>query len=156
MYDFNDVQEISLIPAGTVVRAKLALKPGALGNLIKTSKTGSKFLEAEFTVLEGQYAKRKVYHLIGIEGNEEWVEISKRFIKNLLESANGIAKNDKSERAVKVRTIENYSDLEGLEVVLKIGIETSDQYADKNKVQAVLTAESPVYQSMIPDFIPWN
>ena len=130
MFDFNNVQEAKLIPANTVARARFTLKPGDSPEdpYLKVSRNGGTYLDGEFTILEGEYAKRKVFHKIGISGNETWVEISQRFIKNLLESSHGISRFDKSLESEKYRQIESWSDLDGLDVLIKIGIEEGNEY----------------------------
>lgn len=156
-FNFNNVPEVELIPAGTVVKARLNLRPGDSDKdqYLKKAKTGSLYLDCEFTVIEGEYAKRKIYHKIGIEGNDVWVAASRRFIKNILESAKGISKNDKSPEAEKARQITYFSDLDGLDVLIKVGVETGGEYADKNRIVSVITAENPIYQQMMSDGIPW-
>ena len=155
MFDFNNVPEYELIPNGTFARARLCLKAGndPENHWLTISKNGSKYLNCEFVILEGPYAKRKIYHKIGIEGNLTWVEICRRFIKNLLESANAISRKDKSDKAQAARQLEDWSDLDGLEVLIQIGVEEGGEYEPKNKVQSVITAEHQVYQQMMA--MPW-
>ena len=157
MIDFNNVSEISLIPANTIVKAHLVLRPGdsSDNHYIKMSKNGGSYLDCEFIVLEGEYAKRKIFHKIGITGNEKWVAMSTRFAKNLLESANGLSRFDKSPQAEKIRQISDWADLDGLEVVLKIGIESGGEFQDKNKILSVITAENPAYKQIQTMSVPW-
>ena len=155
MIDFNDVPEVTLIPANTIAKARLTLRPGDSPDdpYLKVSKTGGTYLDCEFTITEGEYVKRKIFHKIGITGNDTWVEISKRFIKNLLESANGLSRFDKNPDSEKFRKLSSWGDLDGLEVLIKIGVEVGNEFADKNKVSAIITAESPLYKQMM--VIPW-
>ena len=155
MLDFSNVQETKLIPANTVAKARFTLKPGDSPEnpYLKVSRNGGTYLDGEFTITEGEYVKRKVFHKIGISGNETWVEISRRFIKNLLESANGISRFDKSPESDKHRKIESWSELDGLDVLIKIGIEEGNEFPDKNKVLGIITAENPLYKQMMD--IPW-
>lgn len=160
-YDFNEVTEAELIPLNTVAKARLILKPG--GNSfedpwVRISMTGNEYLDCEFVILEGQYAKRKVFHKIGLKGNETWVQMSRRFIKNLLESANGLSRYDKSSESEKFRRINSWAELDGLEVVIRIGIEAQPNYPERNKILAVLTAEHPEYKRIMSasaDGIPY-
>ncbi len=155
MLDFNNVPEYELIPAGTICKAKLSLKPGNAPEspYLKASKNGGLYLDCEFVVLEGKYAKRKIFHKIGVEGNEEWVQISRRMIKNLLESANGLDKKDKSERAENLRKLNDWNELDGIELLIKVGITPEGEYQPQNKIQSVITAESPIYQQLMS--VPW-
>ena len=120
MLDFSNVQETKLIPANTVAKARFTLKPGDSPEnpYLKVSRNGGTYLDGEFTITEGEYVKRKVFHKIGISGNETWVEISQQINKNLLESANGISRFDKSPESDKHRKIESWSELDGLDVIL--------------------------------------
>lgn len=155
MFDFNNIVEAALIPANTVAKARLSLRPGNSPDdkYLKISRNGGTYLDCEFTITEGEYVKRKIFHRIGITGNDTWVEISKRFIKNLLESANGLSRYDRSSDSEKFRKLESWGDLDGLEVLIKIGIEDGGEFPDKNKVLAVITAENPLYKQMME--IPW-
>ena len=63
--DFNDVKQTSnLIPKGTIVKVRMTLRPGGFddpsqgwtGGYAKRGTTGSVYLDAEYTVLEGQSA----------------------------------------------------------------------------------------------------
>lgn len=61
--DFNNAKlQNSLIPKGTIVKVKMAIKPGGYENwFTKNYTTGSIYLNVEFTVTEGSYAKRKIF-----------------------------------------------------------------------------------------------
>ena len=76
--DFNsaDTQSaFSLIPKGTIARVRMTIRPGGYndpaqgwtgGYATYGDKSGSVYLNGEFTVLEGPYAKRKVFTLVGL------------------------------------------------------------------------------------------
>jgi len=73
--DFNDAaQNANLIPKGTIARVRLTIRPGGFddpsqgwtGGYAKRGTTGSVYLDAEYTVLEGPYAKRKIWSMIGL------------------------------------------------------------------------------------------
>ncbi len=74
--DFNTAKSQSnLIPKGTTVKVKMAIKPGGHENwFTKSYTTGSIYLNAEFTVTEGPYTKRKIYQVIGIKSGKASVE----------------------------------------------------------------------------------
>ncbi|RDD34986.1 putative phage related protein [Wolbachia endosymbiont of Cylisticus convexus] len=67
--DFNNAKlQGSLIPKGTTVKVKMAIKPGGYENwFTKSYTTGSIYLNAEFTVTEGLYAKRKIFQVIALK-----------------------------------------------------------------------------------------
>ena len=150
MIDLNIKEtDFELIPAGTLAKARLVLKPGnsPVDPYLTQSKNGNNhYLNCEFIIMEGEYAKRKIFHKQIVESdNERSVYFGKIFIKHLLESANGIKKHDESEEAMRVRTLNNLSDLDGLEVAIRIGINPAGEYKESNKVLEVITADNPKY-----------
>lgn len=152
MINFNDAElqnNLDLIPANTIAKARLVLKPGNdfLDPFITRSKTGgTAYLNCEFIILEGPYAKRKIFDKIGFDGPDRWINMGKARIRAILESAKGIHPNDISETAVAARKIESFSELNNLDVMIKIGIEhdKSGMYQDKNRVVSIVTPDKYV------------
>lgn len=146
--DFNNVKSQSgLIPKGTVVKVKVSIKPGGYECwLTKSLTTGSIYLNAEFTVIEGPYAKHKIFQMIGIksgkaEGAEDiWGEMGRSMIRSILESARNVHPHDSSEKAMLARKLTSIADLNGLECMVKVGI-IADEYGEKNKIATVVTPE---------------
>lgn len=73
--DFNSAQSnTNVIPKGTLAKVRLTLRPGGFddpsqgwtGGWARRATTGAVYLDAEYTVLEGPYARRKVWSLIGL------------------------------------------------------------------------------------------
>ena len=76
--DFNDAEQqhdFDLIPKGTVARLRMTIKPGGYddpsqgwtgGYATQSFDTGSVYLACEFVVLEGEYAKRKLWSNVGL------------------------------------------------------------------------------------------
>jgi hypothetical protein len=164
MIDFNDAepqQEYSLIPANTIAKARLVIKPGndfSDSHLTRSKNGDSAYLNCEFIILEGQYAKRKVFDKIGIKGSDQWVNMGKSRIRALIESAKNINPKDVSPAAASARNINSYDELNGLDVVIKIGIESDRNgvYPDKNKVASVITPDNKLYAAYTAnDDIPW-
>lgn len=148
--DFNTAKSQSnFIPKGTAVKVKMAIKPGGYEDwFTKSYATGSIYLNAEFTVTEGPYAKRKIYQVIGIksgkasvEREDVWGEMGRAMIRSILESARNIHPHDNSEKAVLARKLNSIADLNGLEFRAKVGIE-ADRYGEKNKIATVITSEN--------------
>ncbi len=147
--DFNNVKlHSSLIPKGTIVKVKMAIKPGGYESWFTRSlSTGSIYLNAEFTVIEGPYVKRKIFQVIGIksgkanvEREDAWGESGRSMLRSILESARNIHPHDTSEKAVIARKINSIADFNGLEFTAKVGIE-ADRYGEKNKIATVITPE---------------
>jgi hypothetical protein len=76
--DFNtadDQNSYDLIPKGTLARVRMTIRPGGLndpaqgwteGYATRGKSTDSVYLDCEFVILEGKYAKRKIWSLIGL------------------------------------------------------------------------------------------
>ena len=158
--DFNTAKsQNGLIPKGTIVKVKMAIKPGGHEHwLTKSPTTGSIYLNAEFTVIEGPYAKYRIYQAIGIKsgkaegGEDSWGESGRSMIRSILESARNISPDDTSERANAARKLNSIADLNGLEFIVKIGIE-NDRYGEKNKIAMVITTYQS--KSIESDWVPF-
>jgi hypothetical protein len=64
-----------------------------------------------------------------------------------------------SEAAATARKINSFEDLDGLEVVIKIGIESnkSGAYPDKNRIFSIITPDNKLYKTyMTNSDIPWD
>ena len=166
MMNFNDAEpqnSFDLIPANTIAKARLVIKPGndATDPFITRSKGGdTAYLNCEWIILEGKYAKRKVFDKIGLEGSDKWVNMGKARIRAILESAKGINPKDMSEIAVAARQINSFNDLNNLDAVIKIGVEhdKSGQYQDKNRVIAIITPDHFAHAEFMRGLndIPWS
>lgn len=166
MLNFNDVEpqnSFDLIPANTIAKARLVLKAGndATDPFITRSKGGdTAYLNCEWIILEGKYAKRKIFDKIGLEGSDKWVNMGKARIRAILESAKGINPKDVSEIAVAARKINSFDELNNLDVVIKIGIEhdKNGQYQDKNRVIAIITPDHFAHAEFMRGLndIPWS
>jgi hypothetical protein len=164
--DFNTAEsqtEFGLIPAGIIAKAILVVKPGNdfSDPFLTRSKNGdSCYLDCEFIVLEGRYAKHKIFDKIGVEGSDTWINIGRARIRAILESAKNINPKDVSEAAMAARKIKTFDDLNQLEVVIKIGIEIDKGgvYKDKNKVVSIITPDKPMYKEHMKNSndIPWS
>ena len=73
--DFNDAKKNSnIIPKGTLAKVRMTIRPGGFddpaqgwtGGYATRGTTGAVYLNAEFTVLEGQYVRRKIFSMIGL------------------------------------------------------------------------------------------
>jgi hypothetical protein len=124
-----------LIPNGQLAFAILTIK-----GIKNNSNTGSRSVECELTIDAGQpYAKKKIWPYIGDpfhNGNSEGHrQMGMVAVTRILECGKGAGPNNKAGY-----NINDFSDLNGLRVAIKIGIEAgSDGYDDKNKVADWLT-----------------
>ena len=157
----NQRSEFSLIPKGTVVRAVMIVKQGDLeipefgtGAWFKRSQnTSAKWMEIEYTIIGGEYDRRKFWDRIFVDGDKigprgmpQAKEIGLRTLKSLVESARNIDPADMSPQAQQSRNITGMMDLNGMEICAKIGIKKGNNgYADQNSLMAALAPNSKEY-----------
>jgi hypothetical protein len=150
--DFSDAGEqrtFDLIPDRTSVVLHTTVRPGGAGDggFLKRSKDGlSEALDLEFTVVDGPYAKRKLWDrlLIGgtTPGHEEAAGITRRRLRAILESARGVRPDDKSEAAAQARRAASWSEFDGIRFMARVGIEPAQgQYRAKNFLLEVITPD---------------
>ena len=117
MLNFNNVpqdenpqtQEFSLIPNGTVCRAVVIVQQGDIeisefgqGQWFKKSQsTSAKWMNLEFTIIGGEYDRRKFWHSVFVDGDKMGQsgmplakEIGLRTLKSIVESARNINPSD--------------------------------------------------------------
>ena len=125
------------------------MRPGQAGDggWLRRSKDGqSEALDCEFVVLDGEFAKRKLWGLFTLsgtsEGHAEAARISHARLRAILESARGINPDDQSETASKARQVASYSDFDGMIFVGKIGVESAKNgYPAKNTLLEAITPD---------------
>jgi hypothetical protein len=150
-FDFNYAgaqRSFDLIPDGTIAVVHLTIRPGDAGldGILKRTKNGdAEGLDCELTVVDGEYAKRKLwsYMLVGgtTDGHAQAADISIRRLRAIIESARGILPTDVSEAAKKARVV-GYADFDGIRFLCKIGVEPArDGYKAKNIVAEVITPD---------------
>lgn len=158
-FDFNSAAEQSsydLIPKGTVVRVRMTIKPGGYddpsqgwtgGYATRSMTTGSVYLNCEFVVLDGPFARRKMWSLIGLYSAKgaEWTNMGRTFIKAILNSARGINPNDSSPAAQNARRISGFADMEGIEFVGKVDWDKDQNGQDKCVIKSAVTPEHKDY-----------
>lgn len=159
MLHLNDAetqQPFNLIDEGTIVKVHMDIRPGGHddaekgwdGGYAKLNKqSGAIYLDCQFTVMEGEYAKRKIWSKIGLhsEKGPNWHNMGKSFMKAIVDSAYGFSRKDQSEKAVTTRNTCSFHDLNGIEFTAKIDIETDDKGKKKNIIQTALTVDDEGY-----------
>mgnify|MGYP003657669298 CR=1 FL=1 len=176
MLNFNNVpqdenaptQEFSIIPNGTVVRAVVLVQQGDIeipefgqGQWFKRSaSTAAKWMNLEFTIIGGQYDRRKFWHSVFVDGDKigpsgmpQAKEIGLRTLKSVVESGRNISPADMSPQAQQNRNIAGMMDLNGMEICAKVGVKKgTNGYKDSNQLMVALTPENKDYlpQGSIP------
>jgi hypothetical protein len=159
MFDFNDApqQQGEVMPAKTLAKVVMSIKPGGHGDQgwLTKSDSGFEYLNTELTVSSAPYAKRKIFQNMGVggetDGHQKAAQITRATLRAALESARGIDPKDESDQARNARQVNGWQDFNGLEFAVEIGIEKdkNGQYPDKNKVQKILTPDHSKYRQVM-------
>jgi hypothetical protein len=158
--DFNDAKAVvTLIPKGTVAKVRLTIRPGGYddpdqgwtGSYATRGSTGSIYLNCEYTILEGPYARRKVFGLIGLFSPKgpDWGNMGRAFVRGLLNSAHGLSDRDISPQAQVARRIASFADLDGLEFVARIDVGTDASGDERNEIRTAVTPDHRGYADIM-------
>jgi hypothetical protein len=155
-YNLNDAGEqrsFDVIPAGTIVTLQLKIRSGDASNgfLSKAADGASDGLDCEFVVVDGPFAKRKLWQRYTLHGttagHAQAGEISRSTLKAMLESARGIRPDDTSEAAQKARMVANWGEFDGLRFVARLGVKPPQNgFAAKNTIAEVITPERQAWK----------
>ena len=156
--DFNgaDTQDAAfdLIPANTLVRVTLTIRPGGAGpeGWLTQSKTSTAlYLNTEAIIMEGPFARRRIYTRNGFRGtnagsgDDTYGNRGRALIRGILESARGIRAEDQSDAARSARMIRSLGEMSGLEFVARIGIERDKDRPDEPGRNAIKAAIGPAH-----------
>ena len=102
--DFNgaDTQDaaFALIPAGTLVKIRLTVRPGSAGPdgwLTQSRTSAALYVNTEAVILEGPHIRRRIYTRIGYKGRgvndrgeDNYANRGRSLLRGILESARGI------------------------------------------------------------------
>lgn len=158
--DFNDAQSnANLIPKGTIAKVRLTIRPGGFddpsqgwtGGYATRGATGAVYLNGEFTVTEGPYARRKIFTLIGLYSPKgpDWANMGRSLVRGMLNSARGISDKDQSPQAQAARRIAGFADLDGIEFLARIDIGQDTNGDDKNEIRSAVTVNHRDYATMM-------
>jgi hypothetical protein len=161
--DFNSAEEqtdFDVMPKGTLVKVRMTIKPGGFdepsqgwtgGYATLKEETGSVYLNAEFVVLDGPFARRKVWGLIGLHSPKgpEWGNSGRAFIKGILNSSRNLMPTDNSPHAQKARCIQGFYELEGVEFLAKLGIEKDVNGDPKNIIHVAVEPNHKDYKTLM-------
>ncbi|PWS34579.1 hypothetical protein DFH01_23865 [Falsiroseomonas bella] len=158
--DYNDAKSNpNLIPKGTLAKVRLTIRPGGFddpsqgwtGGYATRGNSGAVYLNGEFTVLEGPYAKRKIFTLIGLYSPKgpDWANMGRGLIRGILNSARGISDKDLSPQAQAARRISGFADLDGLEFIGRIDVGTDAGGEEKNEIRGAVTPDHRDYAQVM-------
>ncbi|MCG7947357.1 MAG: hypothetical protein N0C84_13525 [Candidatus Thiodiazotropha taylori] len=160
--DFNSAEDqnnFDVIPKGTLVKVRMTIRPGGYddasqgwtgGYATQSMTTGSVYLNCEFVVLDGPYAKRKMWSLIGLHSPKgpEWANMGRAFVKGILNSSRGLHPQDNSPQAQQARRIQGFADLDGIEFVAKVELDKDQNGDDKNVIKTAITPDHKDYAAV--------
>ena len=162
--DFNDADSqqsgFDLIPKGTLVPVRMTLRPGGYddpaqgwggGYATESFETGSIYLAAEFVVIAGEHAKRKMWSNIGLHSKKgpTWGQMGRSFIRAALNSARNVHPQDNSPQAAAARRIQGLADLDGLEFLARVDVEKDSKGLDRNVVKVAVEPDHPDYAKLM-------
>lgn len=161
--DFNsaeDQQAFDVIPRGTIAKVLMTIKPGGYddhhhgwtgGYATDNPDTGSVYLNCEFVVLDGPYAKRKIWSLIGLYSvkGPEWTNMGRTMIKGILNSANRLLPEDQSPAAQQKRRLAGLHELDGIEFVVQIGVQKDRDEELRNTIKMAVTPDHKDYAAVM-------
>ncbi len=150
------VSSYGLIPNGTLAKVRMTIKPGGYndeaqgwldGYANKSIISDAVYLDTEYVILEGKYAKRKIWGIIGLhsQNGPEWTNMGKAFIKSIMNSAKGISPKDNSDAAVIARKIDSFKPLDGIEFVARIDVTKDQKGNSRNEIRAAITSDHNDY-----------
>lgn len=142
-----------LIPDNTVAIIQMNIRAGNAGEDgwgTQSTSSNAVYLSAEFTIVDGPFAKRKFWSNLTVdgdtEGHQKAVKITLSRLRAIVESAKGIEPGDTSDAARKAREVE-VSDFDGIRFLGKVGIEKGkDSYPDRNTLKAAITPDQKEYR----------
>jgi hypothetical protein len=152
LFNFNDAGEqksFDVIPDNTTVMVRLTVRPGGAGEggwLRKSKDGGCEMLDCLFTVVDGDYAKKKIFQNYVVRGqmpgHAEAAEISRKALCAVLESAHGFRPDDKSAAANAARQVQGWQGFDGLCFVARLGVRPPQGgYAAQNTIKEIITPE---------------
>lgn len=161
--DFNDAEQqqgFDLIPKGTTVKVRMTIKPGGHddpaqgwtgGYATESFDTGSVYLACEFVVLEGPFAKRKMWSNIGLQSRKgpTWGQMGRSLIRGLLNSARNVHPQDNSPQAASARRIQGFHELDGIEFLARVDVEKDAKGEDRNVVKLAVEPDHKDYAPLM-------
>ena len=163
-FDFHDADPqqsgFDLIPKGAVVPVRMTIKPGGYddpgqgwggGYATEGFYTGSVYLACEFVVLEGPFAKRKMWSNIGLQSRKgpTWGQMGRSMIRGILNSARNVHPQDNTTYATSRRRIEGFHELDGIEFLARVDVEKDAKGEDRNVVKLVVEPDHKDYAALM-------
>jgi hypothetical protein len=126
-----------MIPHGALSFGVIKIRPFNVdANVIPTPSKSSDahYLDCEITLTGGAWDKRKIWTKIGIAGSQAYINMGMSAMKAIRETGVGASVQNPA-----LYSMDSYMDLDGLTVGVKIKIESSPGYNDKNEIACFLS-----------------
>jgi hypothetical protein len=154
--DFNNAggqRNFDVIPSRTIVTVAMVVTPGGVGpdGWFTRAKDGnSEHLNVEYTVTQGDYAKRKIFERLTMSGTTPGhataQEMAIARLRAIVEAARNIKPDDKSEAAQAGRKLKNYGELNGLTFAVRVGVEPpKGDFEAKNRIIEIITNDKQAW-----------
>ena len=163
-FDYNDADAqqgaFDLIPKGTLVRVRMTIKPGGHDNpaqgwtggyATESFDTGSVYLACEFVVLEGAFAKRKMWSNVGLQSRKgpTWGQMGRSMIRAILNSARNVHPQDNGPQASAARRIQGFNELDGIDFLARVDVEKDAKGEDRNVVKLAVEPDHKDYAALM-------
>lgn len=167
--DFNTAEkqfntDFEVIPEDTIVDLIMTIRPGHAGDggwLTQSKSSSWQYLDCEFTVIGGEFNKRKIWQNMMYANHEnpssKAIDITRSTLRAVLESARNINPKDESDQAKAGRQINGWDDFNGLQFRAKLKIEAGQNgFSDKNQIKSVIVpgmddyGTAPVQSNVAP------
>jgi hypothetical protein len=141
-----------LIPNHTTATVKIHIRPGGYNEISQgwtngfasRSASGSVYLNAEFTLLDGKYAGQKIFNVIGLRSpkNAHWGSKGRIFLRDIINSSYGLQPEDCSSSAQKARELRNIGDIDGLKFRALIKISKNQSGRAENVIDKAIMPDT--------------
>jgi hypothetical protein len=158
----DKTQGFELIPVGTLCELVMRIRAGTFGieGLLKcTSKGDAEYLDVEYTVRAGPFAKRKLFDIMILNGTTDGhgkaSKISRSLLRAIFESVHGIDPHDTSPAATSQRANATLAGFHGATFLATVDVEKgnkrpdgSGEFKDKNIIGRVLRVGDRDYRKL--------
>jgi hypothetical protein len=172
MFDFSNTkppqERGALIPDGKIATVRMTIKPGGVGpgNWFTRAESGSEMLCVEFTVLESEFAHRKFFDNLIVNGAtagaQSMVQNTMEVLGAIFNSAFDLDPKDDSPATRAKRSNVEPSTFDGINFLAKIGVETGklkgdgsgEKWPDKNRLALPITKDRKEWQGPVAQSAP--
>lgn len=151
----------SVVKVAMKIRQPAGQKAHAQSHMITVYKTGLLGLDCEFVVEAGTFEGCKIWENVFLRPQFQEIKLTKGqegichrgdgLLRAIIEAARNIQPSDNSQPATQARMINDWSDFDGMEFGVMVGVDTpkpGDQYVN-NTIIRVITPDQDEYQTVM-------